>query len=871
MPTSVIVAVAAEYIGAAVAGSVLAGAAIGAVSFVTYAGIAAAASFIAGAALNNVLRGSGGKNNVSGYQSAAQQAQARTQMIRSPSAVRQIIYGEVMASGALVFAASSTDNSKLHLVIAIAGHEVEAIGTFYLNDKAVGTLDGAGAPIVGSQFYGLATFKIHLGSTTQTVDADLFAERVGWGAFHRLRGVAYVYVKLTYDKNQFATGIPNVRCVVKGKKIYDPRTTLTAYSNNAALVAYDYLNNYLGAATAEIDAASFISAANICDEAVALAAGGTESRYTANGVILTDTKHRDAMHSILSASGGALTCPQGSYRLDVAAYTAPVIAWDEDILRAPIRVRASVSKKDLFNAVKGQFISPSNYWQGADFPPVKNTTYATDDGAEIFQDIQLPFTTSGTTAQRLARIMLEKSRQGITVEMPCKLSAIKVRPFENITLTIDHLGWSAKVFKVITTKLSDNGGVDLMLQEEASGVYDWSASETTHDVAPNTNLPNPFSVGMCGNVQMAEELYETTGSAGVRSKATLSWAAPEDAFVVDYEVEYKLSSSGTWMEIFDVRGTQYEFYDLAPASYDFRVKARNIMGVVGEYTPAKTFIVYGLTAAPTNVAGFSVKALTGMALATWNRTTDLDVKIGGDVVIRWSPLTTGAAWNDGVVLPDGSMNGDATSAYVPLANGTYMAKFVDSTGHYSDVAATAVIDVAPLVHGWTTIATSTQHSAFSGAKTNVFFSSTANAIELDGTTLIDDWGAIDELSFIDSIGGVASTGTYEFDTTMDLTTAGTRRFHAHIKAQGYLDNDYVDDHSEPIDSWQDIDGGELNDVNATVYCRASDDDITYRPWTPFMVADFYGRYFQFKALLSSGDVTHNIHVYELSVAAKVLT
>lgn len=934
MPTSVAIAAIASYAGTAVAASAIGASLIAGISFVTYAGIAAVTSFVVSATLNNAIRGGGGGGRAAPSAPAA--AQARMQMIRVPSAPRQTVYGEVMASGAVVFAASSTDNMTLHLVIAVAGHEVEDISTFYLNDKAVGALDGNGDAVSGDFVIATRTaftetksgasfvlshvplnlsigydsdggtvelphslsgstvtllrgavgtvtcsyeyvtqsstvrFKTHLGTTTQVADADLIAANVGWTSAHRLRGIAYIYARLTYDQSKFPTGIPNIRAVIKGKKLYDPRTALTAYSNNAALVAYDYLTSHFNATAAEIDSAAFISAANICDEAIALSVGGTEARYTANGVINSDVNHREAMALILSSCGGTLTTPQGLYRLNVAAYEAPVMALDEDILRAPMRIRAAVSKKELYNAVKGQFVNPNNYWQGSDFPPLTNATYTAEDGAQIFVDMQLQFTTSSAMAQRLAKIALEKSRQGITVDLPCKISAIAIRPFENITLTIAHLGWSTKVFKVVACKISTDGGVDLTLQEEASACYTWSAEETTHDLAPNTHLPDPFTMSVAGNLQMTESLYETTGSAGVKAKAILTWVPPADAFVADYEVEYKLWSDYIWTEIFNVRGTQYDFYDLAPGVYHFRVKARNILGVVGDYTSPFTFTVYGLTAAPADVTNFTVKPMAGMALANWDRTADLDVKLGGDIVIKWSPLVTGATWSDGVVLPDGEYNGDATSAIIPLATGTYMAKFKDSTRHYSGAAASMVVREAVVsTGGWTTVATTTQHPAFAGAKTGIFFSSTAVAIELDGTTLIDDWGLMDDQSFIDSIGGIISSGTYEFDAVMDCGSIAARRFHAHIKAQAYLDNNYIDDHLELIDTWPDIDGAALDRETATVFASASDDGVTYRPWVPFLVADFYGQYVKFKVVLESGDVTLNIHVYELSVTAKV--
>ena len=60
----------------------------------------------------------------------------RTQMVRSPIAARQIIYGQTKVSGVMVYISTTgTKNEYLHLVIALAGHEVEEIGDVYFNDE----------------------------------------------------------------------------------------------------------------------------------------------------------------------------------------------------------------------------------------------------------------------------------------------------------------------------------------------------------------------------------------------------------------------------------------------------------------------------------------------------------------------------------------------------------------------------------------------------------------------------------------------------------------------------------------------------------------------------------------------------------------
>ena len=83
----------------------------------------------------------------------------------------------------------------------------------------------------------------------------------------------------------FANGLPLVTAVVKGKKVYDPRTDTTAWSDNAALCVRDYITSAYGMQDSDVDDTAFSVAANVCDEAIPLSGGGTEARYAMNGVV----------------------------------------------------------------------------------------------------------------------------------------------------------------------------------------------------------------------------------------------------------------------------------------------------------------------------------------------------------------------------------------------------------------------------------------------------------------------------------------------------------------------------------------------------------------------------------------------------------
>ena len=169
----------------------------------------------------------------------------RSQATRNPISARTVVYGKTRVSGTIVYLSTTgATNEYLHIVLTLAGHEVEAIDEVYFNDELVPLVSN-----VPQGFYnGVARINKHLGESYQTVDEDLEDDTSTltdgkWTENHRLRGIAYLYVRLTWDAEKFPSGIPNISAVIRGKKVLDPRTGNTAYSANAALCLRDYLTD----------------------------------------------------------------------------------------------------------------------------------------------------------------------------------------------------------------------------------------------------------------------------------------------------------------------------------------------------------------------------------------------------------------------------------------------------------------------------------------------------------------------------------------------------------------------------------------------------------------------------------------------------
>jgi hypothetical protein len=771
----------------------------------------------------------------SGFQ---QQSQGRMISRRDAIAAHRVIYGRVRVGGTVVYMETTeVSNEYLHVVIVLACHEVQAIEKIYFDDHEV-TLDGNG-DATDARYTGYVRIKKALGTDDQAAFADLVSESNGyWTSAHRLRGRAAIYVRLKFSTDIFPNGIPNITAVVQGKKLYDTRTATTAYSSNAALVIYDYLTNArygLGLSSSEIDTTSFNTAANICDEDVNLAGGGTENRYEAHGTFDTSMTPEDILNKIITAMHGKLIYTNGRWTVIAGAYNTPTITLDEDDLRGGMRIKTKVSRAQQFNSIKGVFASPENLWQPTDFPPISSATYiALDNNQTVWKDISLPFTTSASMAQRLAKIDLLASRQEITLNYPAKLTAMDVRVGDVIYINNTRLGWSNKPFEVVGNTIvleqQNDGtliGFDLELRETASSVFDWSTSEESSvDAAPNTNLPNPFTV-IAPGISTSDELRSEAETLFTSLIVTLSGGG---FFRDRYEVEAKISTATEYTNLGQASGNVFELKNVVDgATYNVRARTISTLGAASEYT-TKNHIIVGKTAPPSDVTGFSVNIIEGDAHLSWTPIADLDLS---HYRIRYSPLTTGATYSNAVDLVD-KVPRPANSVVVPALTGTYLIKAYDKTGNPSSNPALIITNVMKAVYQ-NAIETITEDPTFSGTKTNCTVVSSRLQLSSGQTS-----------------------GEYIFSNIIDLDQVFTSKVTANIEViREDLVNNFDDAGGNFDDRAGDFDGDatQFDDVNVDLYVSTTEDNPagtpTWSAYRKFYAGEYVARALRFKAVLTS--------------------
>ena len=611
----------------AVAGIVSAVSAAAAASggfFAALFSLAGAKAFAIGAGLSMISRALGPKPNLGA------QMRGITTTTREPAGSRKIVYGKMRVGGQVVFISNSGDDNKyLHMAIAFASHEIESYEEIWFNDKKVWTLSGG----FQSDWGTYVTIDRKFGTDGQAASTDLVNANVLWTTNHKLSGIAYIAFRLEWDADKFPQGVPNITAVLKGKKVYDPRTASTGWSQNPALCLRDYMldDKYgLGEVTANIDSTAINAAANLCEEQVTLDAGGTQDRYQCNGVIETGNQIRANIEQLLASMGGMLTYSGGKYFIDGAEYKTPTLTFTEADVVSDIQTQTKQSRRGIYNGVKGIFVSEEKNYKVLDYPPQISSTYATEDGDPIYLDMALPFVTNNTQAQRLAKIALLKSRQQVVINMTVNLKGLQVKIGDTINVTNDRLNYSSKVFQVIDYSLAiaDGGAlaVNLACIETAAAIYDWATSDEEDFLSGGElDLYDGRTVANVTNLTFTEVGFKGP-DGNVISAVDLTWTPVTDAFVELYKVRYNKTGTTNYFYASSREPRVYISGLDITSNYDFRVQAENLIGVSSTGTTLSNQALNGDTTAPSAPTSGSATGGIQTITAEWTNPSDIDFK-----------------------------------------------------------------------------------------------------------------------------------------------------------------------------------------------------------------------------------------------------
>jgi len=491
------------------------------------------------------------------------------------------------------------------------------------------------------------------------------------------------------------------------------------------------------------------------------------------------------------------------------------------------------------------------------------TTAVTIDSAE---DLSVTVANGATLTVMMPTGLVEtRNISSIAGRVVTVTAAFSEAPNSESVWVIDTSDLQLQTFRVISVAESDPGVYGVTALAYNSSIY--NAIENDVEIIPRdiTNLsatPDPVT-----DLAGTEHLY--LDGNNVLTAFDLSWIAPKN--VSNFRVQYRLNNSN-WTTI-ETTSLSTRINNLVAGSLQIQAQSINNIGKASPVTAA-TFTIAGKTALPADVQNLTIETITAnSARLRWDPTVDLDVAVGGTVSIRHSSVSDGTAnWSDAIDLISAKA-GSSTEAIVPLVEGEIFVKFEDDGGRQSANATSVLVDFPDALGYFPVQARREDQDSppFQGQKTDVFYSVDLDALTLDGDAALDPMMDFDAITNIDYLGNILESGTYFFTNPLDLGYPYAVDLKRYFVTRSFYPNTAVDALLEELDYWTDFDGVAVDQVNAKLYMRSTNDNPagtpTWSDWQEFVNGTFIGRGFEFKAELLSFNFSQNILVDELGYEA----
>lgn len=419
---------------------------------------------------------------------------------------------------------TGTKQEFYHQVIAHASHQVQSIDEIWIDNEKAWSKTGG---VLGRYVGWLTVTARELATSGNGIAIDSV-----WTSSCTLNGCAYTYLQYklfdpsnSNNASPFQSGISG-RLTFRGKgaPTYDPRLDSTVIggsgtqragtqsswawsdtgSRNPALQLLWYLLGWqingkialgMGLPAARIDLSSFITAANHCDESVTLAAGGSEPRYRADGLI-SEGDDRSAvvqhlcqtMNATLRDSGGKISLQVVNNDLATPAATFGL----NDILGSE-QYEQTQPLNTYFNIVRGRRVDATDQalYQLTDFPQV---VLASPDGIDRIQTTDYPLIQSNGQAQRLAKLSLKRAQYQAKYTATFGSNAWAVSLGDIVQFNHSGMNWTNKLMRVVAQSIGQSGQVKMTLLEESTDVYTWAAEDIAGTVSATPTVVVPTSL-----------------------------------------------------------------------------------------------------------------------------------------------------------------------------------------------------------------------------------------------------------------------------------------------------------------------------------------------------------------------------------------
>lgn len=554
--------------------------------------------------------------------------------------------------------------NKLILHLVWGEGEIEAIDELQMNDAALP------AGVIVTHYTGTAG---------QTADPTLVAAYATAGITYadNLPGIAYTVAVVPAN---VSAGFPAFTARIRGRKLYDPRTTLTVYSDNPALALADAMSNTVYGMDKTVDWTSVGADADACDALV-----GAEKRriigltcaVVSPAAQWIETLRTYASCFVVQGGSGMRLIPDrpGSSTFSFGA------GGDSKILAGSLKLKKR-GGQNIPTVMRIEYTDTTKTPWATGIAEVKAA--GVDDGTteRRVSTVSLPGIQRYSQAHREAVERYNKLALGdLDLDWVGFDEALAVEAGDIVDVSSD-LGLAAKLVRVTAASHASPGRPRFSAGEYDPAMYsDVVQSEPTF---ADTTLPNPAAPPAVTGLLAVEEVFQLeTGLYSSRIKAT--WAEADYPYLRDYRVEVTrlgdLIATATPREAIYRTGAVQEAVE-----YVVKVAVISAIGAVGEWAQYNVTPL-GKSLIPGDVPSLTIFEAGGRVYGTAGKAIDIDI-----IRYEWRYWPVGGSWATGIVIDEA----DSLRLVVDtIPEGTWVVgvKAVDSVRQTSANAKTATVVV----------------------------------------------------------------------------------------------------------------------------------------------------------------------------------
>ncbi|WP_422049922.1 hypothetical protein [Shimia sp.] len=567
----------------------------------------------------------------------------------------------VTKTGANVVFHRANDGSSYRLMVH--GHgEINRVLQYYLNNEPV-DLDGSGF-VTDLQYQGYGRSRVQILSRLGRVPeahyqklTDIWPE---WSPNHRLDGqwtslIVCESVAAQHFRGMYPADEPALFALAETSKLYDPRTGAIAFSENLALAIADLITSDDGFNRPNaVDWGNISEEADLCDEQVPLASGGTEARYRVTGSYGLNEKPQEVLNRMLRAGGGQVRLkPNGKVSIELARERDAEFTLQYKHLLEVANLDAGPDGLDRYNVLPGRFVSHDLSHVEVDAEAWRDEARIAADGEELVagEAYQALMSPSHRQTRGAMKVKMGRDNPKQRLRLVCKPAALPAAYESVIAVEVPELRISGK-FEVKEHNLSFEQGmlraVALTLHKIEDEAFSLALDEQgavqelpPPDTPSGIPLPENFAAAGAG-IQSSQNVF----SAGI---ATAWQAPPSDA--LSPVLKYAPAGTGAWVDVAVGEGANdHHVVGLIDGNgYDLWFAWVTPGGLVGPEVVQENVIAVAASTPPSAATGLNI-ADNGDGSATVSMTSSVSASLWQTEVYRDGTLV--ATFYAGMVGPD---------------------------------------------------------------------------------------------------------------------------------------------------------------------------------------------------------------------------